>query len=74
VEFLSFSFFFLFSLLFLPAGLYPESEGAAPDAVDMFRAQQLSQWVNVTADAPWNMEDLAVTCHAWLKPIDDFLI
>jgi hypothetical protein len=39
----------------------------------MFRAQQLSQGVNVTADAPWNMEDLAVACHARLKPIGDFL-
>jgi hypothetical protein len=66
--------FFLFSLLFLPAELYPKSEGAAQDAVDMFHAQQLSQGVKVTVDAPWNMEDLAITCHARLKPIDDFLI
>jgi hypothetical protein len=71
---LSWLTFFLFSLPFLPAALYPESQDAAEDAVPTFRQHQAEVGVAVDEHMPWAMEDYAIACHAQLKPIDDFLL
>jgi hypothetical protein len=58
----------------LPVALYTESQDAAEDVISTFRQQQAEVGVAVDERTLWTMEDYAIACHAWLKPIDNFLL